>query len=158
MWPGLSRASARWRPGTRARDAGCGNITEPTTTWTRWNAGHGSEGNSLVCRMARDFEHIDVTHIRRMACSRNCLEARRFACEDRPGGLSHPGVRWCTISPMTLGSWQVVTLAAFAFQVQIPVMRVNSSLVLIPVHVTTPSGSPVTNLKKEEFALFEDGV
>jgi len=59
---------------------------------------------------------------------------------------------------MTLGSWQVVTLAAFAFQVQIPVMRVNSSLVLIPVHVTTPSGSPVTNLKKEEFALFEDGV
>ena len=38
------------------------------------------------------------------------------------------------------------------------VLRVNSSLVLIPAHVTTVSGSPVTNLKKEDFALFEDGV
>jgi Ca-activated chloride channel homolog len=38
------------------------------------------------------------------------------------------------------------------------VLRVNSSLVLIPVHVTTVSGSPVTNLKNENFALFEDGV
>jgi VWFA-related protein len=37
-------------------------------------------------------------------------------------------------------------------------VRVSSSLVLIPVHVTTLSGSPVTNLKKENFALFEDGV
>jgi Ca-activated chloride channel family protein len=38
------------------------------------------------------------------------------------------------------------------------VVRVSSSLVLIPVHVTTVSGSPVTTLKKENFALFEDGV
>lgn len=58
---------------------------------------------------------------------------------------------------------QVISLAAlwqlwavgFAQQ---PVVRVNSSLVLIPVHVTTVTGSPVTNLKKENFALFEDGV
>jgi len=38
------------------------------------------------------------------------------------------------------------------------VARVSSSLVIIPVHVTTVSGSPVTNLTKENFALFEDGV
>lgn len=78
-----------------------------------------------------------------------------------------------------VGLWQFAVLA-FAFQpaaderVQIvprvklsapagelapqTVVRVSSSLVLIPVHVTTVSGSPVTNLKKENFALFEDGV
>jgi VWFA-related protein len=39
-----------------------------------------------------------------------------------------------------------------------PVVRVDSSLVLIPVHVTTPSGASVTGLKKEDFVLFEDGV
>lgn len=38
------------------------------------------------------------------------------------------------------------------------VLRVNSSLVLIPVHVTTGSGAPVTDLKKENFTLMEDGV
>ncbi len=38
------------------------------------------------------------------------------------------------------------------------VLRVDSSLVLIPVHVTTPYGSSVTDLKKEDFNLFEDGV
>jgi len=38
------------------------------------------------------------------------------------------------------------------------VLRVNSSLVLIPVHVTTASGASVTNLSKEDFALFEDGI
>jgi VWFA-related protein len=37
-------------------------------------------------------------------------------------------------------------------------MRVDSALVLIPVHVTAASGASVTNLKKEDFALFEDGV
>jgi len=37
-------------------------------------------------------------------------------------------------------------------------MRVDSSLVLIPVHVTKTSGASVTDLKKEDFALFEDGV
>lgn len=39
-----------------------------------------------------------------------------------------------------------------------PVMRVDSSLVLIPVHVTTSGGASVTDLKKENFELFEDGV
>ena len=39
-----------------------------------------------------------------------------------------------------------------------PLMRVASSLVLIPVHVTEVSGTSVTGLKKEDFLLFEDGV
>jgi Ca-activated chloride channel family protein len=39
-----------------------------------------------------------------------------------------------------------------------PVVRVNSSLVTIPVHVITASGASVTTLKKEDFVLFEDGV
>jgi Ca-activated chloride channel family protein len=37
-------------------------------------------------------------------------------------------------------------------------LRVDSSLVLIPVHVTTPDGFSVTNLTKENFALAEDNV
>jgi VWFA-related protein len=37
-------------------------------------------------------------------------------------------------------------------------VRIDSSLVLIPVHVTAASGASVTDLKKEDFALFEDGV
>ena len=39
-----------------------------------------------------------------------------------------------------------------------PVVRVNSSLVLIPVHVTTAGGVSVTNLHMEDFQIFEDGV
>src|SRR5580658_8920616 len=39
-----------------------------------------------------------------------------------------------------------------------PVVRVASSLVLIPVHVTTETGSTVTGLRKDDFQLFEDGV
>ena len=35
-------------------------------------------------------------------------------------------------------------------------LRVDSSLVLIPVHVTTPLGTAVTGLRKEHFQLFED--
>jgi Ca-activated chloride channel family protein len=38
------------------------------------------------------------------------------------------------------------------------ILRANSSLVLIPAHVTNASGSPVVGLKKEDFALFDDGV
>jgi Ca-activated chloride channel homolog len=34
-------------------------------------------------------------------------------------------------------------------------LRVDSSLVLIPVHVTTLEGASVTNLRKEDFQLFE---
>ncbi len=40
----------------------------------------------------------------------------------------------------------------------LPVLRVDSSLVLIPVHVTAASGASVTGLKKEDFLLFEDGL
>jgi Ca-activated chloride channel family protein len=39
-----------------------------------------------------------------------------------------------------------------------PVLRVDSSLVLIPAHVTTAIGASVTSLIKEDFRLFEDGV
>jgi Ca-activated chloride channel homolog len=38
------------------------------------------------------------------------------------------------------------------------VLRVDSSLVLIPVHVTNPAGASVTSLGKESFRLSEDGV
>jgi VWFA-related protein len=37
-------------------------------------------------------------------------------------------------------------------------LRVDSSLALIPVHVTTAAGTSVTNLAKDQFRLFEDGV
>jgi VWFA-related protein len=37
-------------------------------------------------------------------------------------------------------------------------LRVDSSLVLIPVRVTTVTGSPVAGLQKENFAVFEDGL
>ncbi len=35
-------------------------------------------------------------------------------------------------------------------------LRADASLVLIPVHVTTPEGKPVTALAKQHFQLFED--
>ena len=35
-------------------------------------------------------------------------------------------------------------------------MRVDSSLVLVPVHVTTSMGAAVTDLRRENFQLFED--
>jgi VWFA-related protein len=37
-----------------------------------------------------------------------------------------------------------------------PNIRADASLVLIPVHVTTADGMPVTNLTKDRFQLFED--
>ncbi len=37
-------------------------------------------------------------------------------------------------------------------------IRIDSSLVLIPAHVTTTIGAPVTNLTKADFRLFEDNV
>jgi Ca-activated chloride channel homolog len=37
-------------------------------------------------------------------------------------------------------------------------LRIDSSLVLIPVQVTTATGTSVTDLKKENFQLFEEGV
>jgi Ca-activated chloride channel homolog len=38
------------------------------------------------------------------------------------------------------------------------VVRVESSLVLIPTHVTNPNGSPVINLGADAFHLYEDNV
>ncbi|HYL78024.1 MAG TPA: VWA domain-containing protein [Bryobacteraceae bacterium] len=37
-------------------------------------------------------------------------------------------------------------------------LRVDSALVQIPVHVTTPAGASVTGLTRENFQLFEDNV
>jgi Ca-activated chloride channel family protein len=37
-------------------------------------------------------------------------------------------------------------------------LRVDSSLVLVPVHVTTPLGVTVADLKKTDFRVFEDNV
>src|ERR1051325_9254752 len=37
-------------------------------------------------------------------------------------------------------------------------LRVDVPLVQIPVHVTTPLGASVTNLRLEDFRIFEDGV
>ena len=53
---------------------------------------------------------------------------------------------------------QIVPRARPAATASDPVLRVDSSLVLIPVHVTAASGAAVTGLKKEDFRLFEDGV
>jgi Ca-activated chloride channel homolog len=39
-----------------------------------------------------------------------------------------------------------------------PVLRVDSCLIQIPAHVTTAIGASVTNLTRENFRLFEDGV
>ncbi|HTS49229.1 MAG TPA: VWA domain-containing protein [Bryobacteraceae bacterium] len=37
-------------------------------------------------------------------------------------------------------------------------LRVDSALALIPVHVTTADGTTVTNLARDNFEIFEDGV
>lgn len=39
-----------------------------------------------------------------------------------------------------------------------PSIRADSSLVIIPTHVTTPSGTSVTSLRKDNFRLIEDNV
>jgi Ca-activated chloride channel family protein len=39
-----------------------------------------------------------------------------------------------------------------------PVLRIDSSLVLIPVHVTNAIGATVTDLDRGEFRLFEDNI
>jgi Ca-activated chloride channel family protein len=39
-----------------------------------------------------------------------------------------------------------------------PLLRIDSSLVLIPVHVTDPIGKPVVGLKAENFHIFEDRI
>src|SRR6266852_4655061 len=37
-------------------------------------------------------------------------------------------------------------------------LRVDTSLALIPAHVTTLLGAPIMNLRKDDFRLYEDGV
>ncbi len=37
-------------------------------------------------------------------------------------------------------------------------LRIDVPLILTPVHVTTPAGTSVTDLRKENFRIFEDGV
>ncbi|MEO8367724.1 MAG: VWA domain-containing protein [Candidatus Solibacter sp.] len=49
-------------------------------------------------------------------------------------------------------------VAASAQSPKLATVRVDSSLVLIPVHVTEITGAPVVGLKQEDFALYEDGV
>src|SRR4051812_44623306 len=39
-----------------------------------------------------------------------------------------------------------------------PILRINSSLVLVPVRVTDSDGATVTSLQKNDFKIFEDGV
>ena len=39
-----------------------------------------------------------------------------------------------------------------------PTLRIDSSLVLIPAQVTTREGSPITDLKRKDFRIFEDGA
>jgi Ca-activated chloride channel homolog len=61
--------------------------------------------------------------------------------------------------PSTDGPISIIPVAKRATAELAPSsIRVDSSLVLIPAHVTTSIGGPVVNLAKEDFRLFEDGV
>src|SRR5262245_4462800 len=51
-----------------------------------------------------------------------------------------------------------VAPAAAAAEESAAHLRVDASLVLVPANVNTHLGAPVTDLKKENFKLFEDGV
>jgi Ca-activated chloride channel homolog len=42
--------------------------------------------------------------------------------------------------------------------VESPIVRIDSSLVLIPTHVLSPAGAPVMGLRRENFHLLEDNV
>ena len=54
---------------------------------------------------------------------------------------------------------QPITPRMFRKEALPPVdLRVDVPLVQIPVHVTTPLGASVTDLKSEDFHIFEDGV
>jgi Ca-activated chloride channel family protein len=70
--------------------------------------------------------------------------------------------QFCTCAlafqPVSEGPIQVRPRPPLAAPASPPVLRVASSLVLIPVHVTTAQGASVTSLRKEDFMLFEDGV
>jgi Ca-activated chloride channel family protein len=49
-------------------------------------------------------------------------------------------------------------VSAKAFRLPDARLRVDSALAIIPVHVTTEDGTSVTNLGREKFQIFEDGV
>jgi VWFA-related protein len=51
-----------------------------------------------------------------------------------------------------------VFVAAFSLTAGYGQLRVDASIVLIPVHVTTPFGVSVTDLDKNSFRIFEDTV
>jgi Ca-activated chloride channel family protein len=53
-----------------------------------------------------------------------------------------------------------LSLSPFAAPATLPPpdLRVDTALVLVPTHVTAAAGAPVSNLSKENFRIFEDGV
>jgi VWFA-related protein len=78
-------------------------------------------------------------------------------------------VAMAAIFPLSIAAFQsssrdgpvlIVPVAKRAPPLELPPssIRVDSSLVLIPAHVTTAIGSPVTDLRKDDFRLFEDNV
>jgi VWFA-related protein len=65
------------------------------------------------------------------------------------------------VAARTLVLALVWLLFAFQFPLKMttrPDLRVDVPLVLIPAHVSTPLGTPVNSLTRENFRLFEDGV
>ena len=54
--------------------------------------------------------------------------------------------------------WISAVLVAFGAPVQIPTIRTTTRQVLVPVVVTDRSGHYVTDLKRTDFEVFEDGV
>jgi Ca-activated chloride channel homolog len=67
--------------------------------------------------------------------------------------------QFCTIAwAFQSSEGPIETIPRAAPKASSPVLRVDSSLVLIPVHVIKADGETVTDLKKEDFELFEDGV
>ena len=63
------------------------------------------------------------------------------------------------LSPIAIADDQIVNIIpASTTSAPRAVLRIDSSLVLIPVHVTTPNGTSVTTLTKENFTISEDNV
>jgi Ca-activated chloride channel family protein len=73
---------------------------------------------------------------------------------------------WCVCLVSVAWCDDIVEIAARSLNVKAKIpenyphadLRVDVPLVLIPVHVTTPLGTTVVGLKKEDFRLFEDNV
>lgn len=66
---------------------------------------------------------------------------------------SSPGTTQVSVTPRS-------SLKTSADPIRLPEshLRIDSSLVLIPVHVATDAGASITSLSRENFQLFEDGV